>query len=78
MACLKCANCWNNYKIPFIALGIISKNLISNFIMENLEKITNFILAVGTVLTAAASIYKQYNEDKKKINDCVQIKNDTV
>lgn len=46
--------------------------------MENLEKITNFILAVGTVLTAAASIYKQYNEDKKKINDCVQIKNDTV
>lgn len=78
MACLKCANCWNNYEIPFIALGIISKNLISNFIMKNLEKITNFILAVGTVLTAAASIYKQYNEDKMKINDCVQIKNDTV
>ena len=78
MACLKCANCWNNYEIPFIALGIISKNLISNFIMENLEKITNFILAIGTVLTAAASIYKQYNEDKMKINDCVQIKNDTV
>jgi hypothetical protein len=46
--------------------------------MENLEKITKFILAVGTVLTAAANIYKQYNEDKMKVNDCVQMKNDTV
>lgn len=42
--------------------------------MEKLEKVTNLILAIGTVLTAAASIYKQYNEDKKevKLNDCTQ------
>ena len=47
--------------------------------MKNLEKITNFILAVGTVLTATASIYKQYIEDKKvKLNDCTQINDDTV
>ena len=29
--------------------------------MEKLEKVTNLILAIGTVLTAAAGIYKQYN-----------------
>lgn len=47
--------------------------------MNKLEKLTNLILAIGTVLTAAASIYKQYNEDKKvKLNDCTQSQNDTV
>lgn len=59
---------------PFILpMGDNSNNLISNF-MNKLEKLTNLILAIGTVLTAAASIYKQYNEDKKevKLNDCTQ------
>lgn len=44
--------------------------------MKTLENVTNLLLAVGTVLTAAASIYKQYNEDKKekvKFNDCAQV-----
>lgn len=54
-------------------MGDLVINLISNF-MKKLENVTNLILAIGTVLTAAASIYKQYNEDKKevKLNDCTQ------
>ena len=48
--------------------------------MKTLEKVTNLLIAIGTVLTAAAGIYKQYNEDKKgeKFNDCTQVNNDTV
>ena len=47
--------------------------------MMNLEKITNFIVALGAALTAVASIYKQYNEDKVKNSTTVRnLTNDTV
>lgn len=32
--------------------------------MKNLEKITNFLLAIGAVLTAASGIYSEYNKSK--------------
>ena len=45
--------------------------------MKTLENVTNFLLALGTVLTAVSAVYKQYNEgnEKKtvKLNDCAQV-----
>lgn len=34
--------------------------------MRNFEKLTGFIVAIGTLLTAAANLYKEYNIDKQK------------
>lgn len=34
--------------------------------MGNFEKVTSFIVALGTLLTAAANLYKEYNAEKQK------------
>ena len=35
----------------------------------DLEKITKFVVALGTLLTAATGLYKEYNSRKQLNND---------
>lgn len=67
MSTLKYIECWDlSVGFRVTTLSKQSATLKISFMKIDLEKITKFVVALGTLLTAATNLYREYNKQQQK------------